>query len=95
MSSSPHPWKWPVKRSIVGRPVCARATRQASMSDSVPEFVKRTRSAHGTIDWIRSAHSTWSGWSLPKWVPSGAALMTASTMAGWAWPSSRAPFPTW
>ena len=36
------------------------------MSDSVPEFVKRTRSPHGTSDWIRSAHSTWSGMVVPE-----------------------------
>ena len=46
------PWKWPTKRTILGLPVKARARRSARCEASVPDAVKRTRSAQG----IRRLH---------------------------------------
>ena len=47
------------------RPVAALATRNASITASVPDAVKRTFSADGTSETICSAHSTSSGWAAP------------------------------
>ena len=60
------PWKWPLKRSSVSRPVKARASRTAISVASVPEEVKRTRSADGTRRWMARAQAISRGWLAPN-----------------------------
>ena len=67
------PWKWPLKRSSTSRPVKARASRTAISVASVPEEVKRSRSADGTRRWMARAQAISRGWLAPNWVPSPAA----------------------
>jgi hypothetical protein len=87
------PWKWVLKRTILRRPVNARASRTAISVASVPDAVKRTRSADGTRWEIASAQRTSRGWLAPKCVPWPSASATAAPTAGWLWPSSNAPWP--
>ena len=67
----------PWKRISVARPVKARASRTAISVASVPEEVKRTRSADGTRRWMARAHCTSRGWLAPKCVPASSASLTA------------------
>ena len=76
------PWKCPLKRTIVGRPVNARASRTAISVASVPDDVKRTRSADGTSLWIAAAQAISAGWFAPKCVPRASASCTAFVTAG-------------
>ena len=55
----------------------ARASRSAISVASVPEEVKRTRSADGTIWVTSSAQRTSSSWQAPKCVPRSSAACTA------------------
>jgi hypothetical protein len=75
------PWKCPWKRSNVARPVNARARRTAIIVASVPDDVKRTRSADGTSRWMARAHSTSRLWLAPKCVPASNASLTACLTA--------------
>ena len=65
VTPSCQPWKWPTKRTTFGLPVKARARRSASCVASVPEAVKRTRSAQGTSRLTSSAHRTSSSCEAP------------------------------
>ena len=87
------PWKWPTKRITFGLPVKARASRSARCEASVPEAVKRTRSAQGIRRLTSSAHRTSSSCEAPQCVPSFTWRSIASTTAGCPWPSSSAPWP--
>ena len=60
---------------------------------SVPEEVKRTRSAHGTISRTICAQRTSRSWLAPGCVPSGSASWIAASTSGRLWPSRRAPWP--
>jgi hypothetical protein len=64
------PWKWPLKRSRVSLPVKARARRTAIRVASVPEEVKRSRSADGTRRLTALAQPISRGWLAPNWLPS-------------------------
>ena len=61
------------------------------MVASVPLEVSRTCSTEGTRSQIVSASSTSRSVGAPNEVPSAAAVVTASTTAGWAWPRMMAP----
>ena len=75
------------------RPVWARATRIAYMSDSVPELVKRSMSRPKRC-WNRSAISVACGEGVTKSVPvCVSASVTCSTTTGLRWPTSMAPNP--
>ena len=87
------PWKWVRTRRIFVRPVAVRARRSASSVASVPEEVKRTFSAEGTIDWIFCAQRNSPVWLAPKCVPQASASATAAITSGSLWPSSSAPWP--
>ena len=93
VTASCQPWKWSRSLAIRSRPLAARARRRASIVASVPDEVKRTRSTEATMAAIRSAQSISSSLPAPKWVPRSTWARTAPTTAGWAWPSSRAPWP--
>ena len=82
-----------MKRIIFDLPVKARASRTAIRVASVPEEVKRTRSAEGTSFRTHSAQAISVSWLAPKWVPRSICWLTASTTLGWEWPSSSAPWP--
>ena len=66
------PWKWPRKRTTLSLPEKARARRSARCVASVPEAVKRTRSAPGTIAFTSSAQRSSSSCEAPKCVPRAA-----------------------
>ena len=72
--------------AIFGRPVKARAPLIATITASLPELVKRTRSAEGTRSQRSAARSTSSGVGSGNEAPSASRRVAASTMAGWAWP---------
>ena len=61
------------------------------MAASVPEETSRTISTDGTAATISAASSTSASVGAPKEVPSAAALVTASTVFGSAWPKSSGP----
>ena len=74
------------------RPVVARIRCRAAIVASVPELAKRhngrpKRRASSTETGIRSGV----GWA--KWVPRPTCRLTASTIAGWAWPITIVPKP--
>ena len=75
----------------MSRPVAARASRSALIDASVPDEVIRTISTDGTRAAISAAISTSPGVGAPKLVPSAAASVTASTIAGCAWPWISGP----
>ena len=82
-----------MKRTIRSRPVKARARRSAISVASVPDEVKRTRSADGTRRWTASAQAISSAWLAPNWVPRDSAAVTAAVTTGLPWPRIRAPWP--
>ena len=92
--TSAWPWYAPAIFTTSSRPVCARAIRIASITDSVPEFVKRQRGKPKRKDRF-SATSTASSVGRPKWVPSRWRAVTAAVIAGWAWPCTIALKPLW
>ena len=61
------------------------------MVASVPELTSRTCSTGATRATISSASSTSPGLGVPKLVPLVAAVCSASTTAGWAWPRIIGP----
>ena len=87
------PWKWPWKRTSTLRPLKARASRTAISVASVPEAVKRIRSADGTRRWMARAQASSRGWLAPKCVPACSAALTAATILGWLWPRISEPWP--
>ena len=72
-------------------PVCARASRTAVMTASVPELVKRTRSTGPTRRTISSARRTSSVQGAPNDADEAAAALIAATTEGWAWPRIIGP----
>jgi hypothetical protein len=76
--------------AIFGRPVKARAPFTAIITASLPELVKRTRSADGRRSHSSAASSTSSGVGNGNDEPCAIRRLAASTMAGWAWPWMRA-----
>jgi hypothetical protein len=72
--------------AIFGRPVKARAPLTAIITASLPELVKRTRSAEGTRSQRTAASSISSGVGSGNDEPCASRRVAASTIAGWAWP---------
>src|SRR5438874_895551 len=60
---------------------------------SVPDEVKRTRSAEGISRITASAQRISSSWLAPKWVPRSSWACTAAMTSGRQWPSNIAPCP--
>ena len=79
---------------ILSRPVAARATRIASIVASVPEFTNRICSSWNR-EQISSASATVVSVVTAKWMPWSATLRIASTIFGWAWPTTFTPNPPW
>ena len=79
---------------ILSRPVAARATRIASIVASVPEFTNRICSSWNRSQ-IASASAIVSGVVTAKWIALCAAFSSASTILGWAWPTTLTPKPPW
>src|SRR6478735_4532185 len=73
------------------RPVKPRASRTAVMVASVPVDTIRRRSTAGTRSWTMAARLASSGVEAPKESPRSTAAWTASSTAGWAWPSRAGP----
>ena len=73
------------------RPVAPRARRIADSVASVPELTMRTISQPGTSRAMVSAIVTSSGFGTPKLKPSRAVRITASSTAGWLWPTIIGP----
>ena len=71
--------------------MAARASRIALIAASVPELVIRIISAEGTRATTSSASSTSASVAAPKLVPPTAAVSTAASTAGWAWPRISGP----
>ncbi len=88
------PWYEPSILMILSRPVAARATRIASIVASVPEFTNRICSSWKRSQ-IASASAMVSGVVTAKWIAFCAALVSASTILGWAWPTTLTPKPPW
>ena len=88
------PWYEPSILMILSRPVAARATRIASIVASVPEFTKRICSSWNR-EQISSARATVVSVVTAKWMPWSATLRIASTIFGWAWPTTFTPNPPW
>src|SRR6185503_5893712 len=88
------PWYEPSILMILSRPVAARATRIASIVASVPELTNRICSSWKRSQ-IASASATVSGVVTAKWIALLAALVSASTILGWAWPTTLTPKPPW
>ncbi len=82
-----------MNRTSVSRPVNARARRSAISVASVPDEVKRTRSADGIRRMTAFAQATSSGWLAPNCVPSVRAAFTALTTSARPWPRISAPWP--
>jgi hypothetical protein len=76
---------------IRSRRVAARASRTALIAASVPEETSRTSSSDGTASTSSSASSTSRSVEAPNVVPSRAAVITASTVSGSAWPKISGP----
>jgi hypothetical protein len=72
----------------------ARAMRSAKNVASEPLDVKRTCSAQGTARINSSASSMIGSLRSMKVVPRANCRLTASTTAGWAWPSTIGPEPS-
>ena len=79
---------------ILSRPVAARATRNASIVASVPEFTNRICSSWNRSQ-IASASATVSGVVTAKWIAFWAAFVSASTIFGCACPTMLTPKPPW
>jgi hypothetical protein len=79
---------------ILSRPVAARATRIASIVASVPEFTMRICSTWNRSQ-IASASATVFGVVTAKWIAFSAAFLSASTIFGWACPTTLTPNPPW
>jgi hypothetical protein len=77
--------------TITVRPVIPRASRTALIVASVPELTSRTRSTGATRPMISSASSTSASVGAPNDRPLPAAVRTASTTAGCAWPRIIGP----
>ena len=91
------PWKPPSATTTWVRPVRRVSLNAASLA-SVPELVKKTLPSAGALPSSPSSFSASSTWgslvkklemcpSVPSW------LVTASTSAGWAWPSALTAMP--
>ncbi len=76
------------------RPVKPRAILTASSVDSVPELVNRHCGSPNRRD---SSPATWmsSAVGCAKWEPSAILWLTASTIFGWACPTTITPKPLW
>ena len=80
---------------ISRRPVCARASRTAVPTTSLPELENRTSSTPGTASVTLRAASISSSYGRPKQVPrSLTAFMTAWVTAGCRWPRIIGPRPS-
>ena len=73
------------------RPVKPRASRIAVMVASVPDDTSRTISSDGTSRHSSSASSISASVGAPNESARAAAACTASTTAGWVWPSTIGP----
>ena len=71
--------------------MCARASRTALITASVPDETNRTCSSEGTAAHSACASSSSSSVGAPKVVPRSAAAETAATTSGWAWPAISGP----
>ena len=88
------PWYEPSILMILSRPVAARATRIASIVASVPELTNRIWSSWKRSQ-IASASATVTSVLTAKCVPDDAAFVIASTIFGWACPTTLTPNPLW
>ena len=61
------------------------------MTASVPDDTNRTCSSDGTAAQTARARSSSSSVGAPKVVPFAAAVVTAATTSGWAWPAISGP----
>ncbi len=88
------PWKAPSAATRRVRPV-RRVSLSAASLASAPELAKKTLPVAGTRASSRSASST-CGWEVKKletWPRVDSWAVTASTRAGWAWPSALTAMP--